>query len=130
MKTWDDVTKDELIQEIAPGVYSTNAELQSQLNWTEYLRHMRDMLEMGMLKDPMITREHIQDVLVDIFMTTVRLIENRGAEPEEIQKYIRSSHAQKTIDALTETALKLTNENWPEFRNGVCGEVGLDPEDF
>lgn len=130
MKTWDDVTKDELIQEIAPGVYSTNAELQNQLNWTEYLRHMRDMLEMGMLKDPMITREHIQDVLVDIFMTTVRLIENRGAEPEEIQKYIRSSHAQKTIDALTETALKLTNENWPEFRNGVCGEVGLDPEDF
>lgn len=130
MKTWDDVTREELVQEISSGVYSTNTELQNQLNWTEYLRHMRDMLHMGMLDDPMITREHFEDVLVDIFMTSVRLLEKRGAEPDEINRYIQSSAVQKTVDALTEVALKLTNENWIEFRDNLCKEVGLDPNDF
>lgn len=130
MKTWDDVTREELVQELTEGVYATNAELQNQLNWTEYLRHMRDMLYMGMLEDPMITREHIQDVMADIFMTTVRLLEERGAEPKEVHEYLQLPHVQKSIDTLTGLALNLTVENWPEFRDRMCAEVGLNPDDF
>lgn len=130
MKTWDNVTRDELVQELTEGVYATNVELQNKLNWTEYLRHMRDMLSMGMIEDPMITREHIQDVLIDIYMTMVRLVDKRGAEPEEIRKYISLPNTQETINALTEIALNLTDENWSEFRDKMCSEVGLNPSDF
>lgn len=130
MKTWDDVTKEEIFQEIAPGVSATNDYLVNQLNWTEYLRHMRDMLFMGMIDDPMITREHLQDVVADIFMNMTNAIEGRFPEPDEISNYIRSPYAQETINKLTSLALNLTEENWPEFRDSICKEVELDPSDF
>lgn len=130
MKTWDEVTKEELILEYAPGVYATNAELQNQLNWYEYLRHMRDMLRTGILSDSAATREHIQDVLVDIFMNMVHVMEDRSPEPGEIDHYIRGEYAQKTINTLTGIALELTEENWPEFKERMCKEVGIDPNEI
>ena len=130
MKTWDDVTKEELVHEMTDDVYTINEELQNQLNWTEYLRHLRDMLSWGMLDDPLITREHLQDVVVDIFMDMTKVIQDRYPEPEEIQEYIRSSYAQQTINSLTEIALKLTHDNWPDFKERICEEAGLDPDEF
>lgn len=128
MKTWDDVTREELVQELCPGVITTNTDLINQLNWIEYLRHIRDMIDMGMTDDPFITREHVQDVVVDIFMTLTRLVEERGAEPEEIREYILTPYAQKTINSLTEIALHHTSETWPEFEKQMREELNIPEE--
>lgn len=130
MRTWDTVTKEELMQEIIPGGTEMNLKIQNQLNWAEYLRHMRDMLQMGLLSDPFIAREHLEDVVTDIYMNIFHIIEDRYPEPDEIDTYIRGEYAQKTINNLLEVALGLTEENWPEFKEKMCKEVGLDPNEF
>lgn len=128
MKTWDDVTKEDILYEVSPGVFASNEKLIEQLNWFEYLRHIRDMIDMGMYLDRELVDEHIEDVLESIFMTATRLLEDRPAEPDEVSNYMTTEYAIKTREALVNLTISHTPETWPAMEADIRKRVLLEDE--
>lgn len=128
MKNWHTVTKEELFNEVAPGVMFSNNDLIEKLNWAEYLPHIRDMIEFGMNEDREMTEEHVKDVLEDIFMQEFHLMNNRWPEPDEIADHIKQPYSQKTKDALVQLTMSHTSETWPEFEKQMIDNLGLESE--
>ncbi len=129
MKTWDTVTKEEVIKKLDSGKeIVVNTEMINKLNWTDYIRHIRDMIETGMYLDRELVDEHIADVLVDIFMTTTRLVENRPAEPSEISEYMNTEYVRRTRYDLVNLTMSQTPESWPEMEAHIRKQVGLEDE--
>lgn len=126
MKTWYTVTKDELVKEIVPGVTTSNEVLMNQLNWYEYLRHIKDMIAFGMNIDYELSDEHIEDVLEDIFRQVYHIMKERWPEPEEIADYMKKDSVQGIKASLVNLAMSHTEESWDIFEKDVREKLKLE----
>ncbi len=130
MKTWLNATYDDIMQEVEPGVVTKNQHMINQLNWTSWLMHMGDLVSTNTNQYKFTTREHFDSLVFVTFGEFIRASENREPPYEEMDAYINSPDAQLTIDHLTQATIRLTKENWPEFRDRICQEADLDPKLF
>lgn len=128
MKNWHTVTKEELFNEVAPGVIFSNTDLIDKLNWAEYLPHIRDMIGFGMNLNRELTAEHVEDVLDDIFMQEFHLMYDRWPEPDEIAENRKQEYTQRTKEALIQLTMSHTSETWPEFEKQMIEHLGLETE--
>lgn len=128
MKTWSSATIEDVVKEVSPGIFESNDEMINKLNWIEYLPHIRDMIDMGMYLDWGLVDEHVEDVLESIFMTTVRIMEGRPADPNEVAEYMSTEYAKKTREALVQLTMSNTPETWPETEADIRKRVGLESE--
>ena len=128
MKCWANATKEDILQEMAPGVTMTNTDMINKLNWTEYLPHIRDMIDMGMSVDRELVDEHVTDLIESIFMSMGRLIYDRPVDPKEVTEYMETEHAQKTREALIQLTMSHTAETWPDMEADIRRKVGMEGE--
>ena len=130
MKTWLEATFDDIAIELAPGVTATRGDEINKLNWTSWLMHIGELINMDSNQFELTTREHFEDLTLLIHGEATRAMEGDYPTPEQSQAYMHSAEAKQVIDSLTSVAVGLTKETWPEFRDRVCKEVDLDPNDF
>lgn len=130
MKTWLEATFDDIAIELAPGVTATRGDEINKLNWTSWLMHIGDLIEMGINQFEVTTREHFEDLTLVMHTERYNTLYGEYPTDEETDAYMHSQEAKKTIESLSSVAVGLSKETWPDFRDRVCKEVGLDPNDF
>ena len=130
MKTWPEATREDIIQELAPGVESTNADIINKLNWTSWLAHIGELINMDSNQFEMIVKEHFETVMLCIHGEMTRATSGEYPSQEEVDEFMKAPSTVETIQKLTSLTAQLTKETWPEFRDGICKEVGLDPDEF
>ncbi len=130
LKTWTNVTREDVMREVAPGVLEKDQQKINQLNWSSWLMHMGDLLDMDVHSYALTTREHFDTVLFIDYGEYIRATEDHYPPYEEMDAYMKTPEVQQTLDYLTQTTIRLTKENWPEFRDRICAETGLDPKLF
>ena len=130
MKTWLDATREDVLQDLAPGVTSTNVDMINKLNWTSWLMHIGDLINMDSNQFEMIVREHFESVILCINGERTRAETGEYPDDDQVDAYMASDAAKQTIEQLTRVTVSLTKESWPVFRDKICQEVGLDPKDF
>ena len=131
MKTWNEATREDIVQDIAPGITATNADMINKLNWTSWLMNIGGLVEMDESnKFELTTREHFETIFLLDYDEQVRAMTGKYPEYGEVEKYMNHPETKKKIEYLTQVAAKLTQKDWPEFRDHICSEVGLDPNDF
>lgn len=121
MKTWSDVTKEDL--EIAPGVINQEMVLEMTLN--EYLQHIEGMIELGVNQYPEAAAEHIEDVMMMIIIDYFHVLQDRSPEPEEIQAHLREPNSIFARHYFVNICLLATEENWPELEKSIRRNVAL-----
>ena len=130
MKTWLDATYEDVIVEIAPGVSTPNDDMINKLNWTSYLAHIGELINMDSNQYELIIKEHFETLILCIHGEKTRAMTGKYPTYEEVDAYMDSQSAIETIQYLTNVTTSLTKESWPTFRDKVCEEVGLNPKDF
>ena len=130
MKTWLEATKEDVVTELCPGVTITNDDMINKLNWTSWLAHIGELINMDSNQFEMIVREHFETVILCINGERTRAETGDYPTDEQVDTYMASDAAKQTIEQLTKLTVSLTKETWPEFRDKLCQEVGLDPADF
>ena len=130
MKTWLEATKEDVVTELCPGVTITNDDMINKLNWTSWLAHIGELINMDSNQFEMIVREHFETVILCINGERTRAETGDYPTDEQVDTYMASDAAKQTIEQLTKLTVSLTKETWPEFRYKLCQEVGLDPADF
>ena len=130
MKTWLEATKEDIIQEIAPGVESTDADMINKLNWTSWLAHIGELINMDSNKYELIVKEHFETVTQCIHGESRRAMTGEYPTTEESAKYMKNPDTIAMIQHLTNVTMRLDKESWPIFRDKICEDVGLDPDEF
>ena len=130
MKTWLEATKEDVVTELCPGVTITNDDMINKLNWTSWLAHIGELINMDSNQFEMIVREHFETVILCINGERTRAETGDYPTDEQVDTYMALDAAKQTIEQLTKLTVSLTKETWPEFRDKLCQEVGLNPADF
>ena len=130
MKTWLEATKEDVVTELCPGVTITNDDMINKLNWTSWLAHIGELINMESNQFEMIVREHFETVILCINGERTRAETGDYPTDEQVDTYMASDAAKQTVEQLTKLTVSLTKETWPEFRDKLCQEVSLDPADF
>lgn len=126
MKTWHNVTKDELVQELCPGVTMTNGELINRLNWAEYLNIIKSIIELGINDNEDVVDGYIEGVLRDLYDLIIRIMEDRYPDKEESDAYISSSSTQDTKRSLIKIAMAHTSKSWPDFEKEIKQKLNIE----
>lgn len=126
MKTWHNVTKDELVQELCPGVTMTNGELINKLNWAEYLSIIKSIIELGMNDDEDVVDGYVEGVLRDLYDLIIHVMEDRYPDKEESDAYIASPSTQDTKKALIKIAMEHTTKTWPDFEKSIKEKLKIE----
>lgn len=122
---WDSFIKREEL-ESSPGVIDENMIRALTLN--TYLLHIRELILDGSSKYPFWVVEHLEDVMMMIFMDYMQVVEGRHPELDEISDYLKKPENVEARKKWTLLCYKTDLENWPEVAKqlrGMLPEVDL-----
>lgn len=110
-KIWDDFIKREEM-ECSPGVIDQDRVRALTLN--TYLVHIREMVKDGENQLPFFVADHIESVMMDIFISQTYVLEGRRPDNEEINAYLNDPENVEARKHLVSLCINANPENWPE----------------
>ena len=130
IKLWNTVTREDVMTEVIPGVWTLDEETAERLDWTSYLSHMHELMLDRTSKNEQAVREHFDDLTFIIFCERTNL--ERGSHPtaEEIMAYRNLSDTKRLVEELTDTTVKMTEKSWPNYKLMICAKYGIDQREY
>ena len=130
MKLWGEAKRDDIIKEIIPGVETLDEFKLDKLDWASYLSHMGEWLNEGLNQYEDSVREHFDFLVFVLYGERIYVESGKYPEIDEMQAYMALPETKELIRKLTDATTSLTRGNWPAFRQAVCEQYGLDPNDY
>ena len=130
MKLWNEATRNDIVNEVIPGIEVLDDAAIEKLDWTSYLAHIQDCVREELNQDEDFVRGHFDDLLFLIYVERIRA--ERGEYPgiEKIMAYRSLPGTKDMIENLTNVIVNLTMETWPEYKKKVCEKVGNELEEL
>ena len=122
MEIWNDnITREDL--EIIPGVL--NQELIMTLTLNTYLRHIEELIDMGISQEVGFVADHLEDVMYDIYLCKFHALEGRYPELEESRDHLRAPNSIFALHYFVNLCIQGTKEKWSEMVKNVRRNMTL-----
>lgn len=106
---WDDFIKREEL-ESSPGIIDEN--MIQALTLNTYLIHIREMVMDGTGQFPDYVYEHLEDVMMNIFLCYSHVVEGHRPELEEISAHLKRPENIEALRNLTTLCVNSNPDNW------------------
>ncbi len=119
-RMWDCFIKREEL-ESSPGLI--DEDMIRALTLNTYLIHIREMVLDGSNKLPDFVSDHLETVMIDIFLCYQHVVEGHDPDQDEISAHLKSPENVEALKNLTALCSNSSPDNWPETVEQLWGNL-------